>query len=51
MEGFETDPDTGERSNSILLMDEPHHSRVRPPIAKALMRAPPSASPWSMDHR
>lgn len=36
-EGFETDPDTGEkRSYSILLMDEPHHSRVRTPIAKAL---------------
>ena len=37
MESFEADPETGEkRSNSILLMDEPHHSRVRPPIAKAL---------------
>lgn len=37
MESFDTDPDTGEkRSYSILLMDEPHHSRVRPPIAKAL---------------
>ena len=37
MESFDTDPETGEkRSYSILLMDEPHHSRVRPPIAKAL---------------
>lgn len=36
-ENFDTDPDTGERrSYSILLMDEPHHSRVRTPIAKAL---------------
>lgn len=37
MESFDTDPETGEtRPYSILLMDEPHHSRVRPPIAKAL---------------
>ncbi|OQW60173.1 MAG: hypothetical protein A4S17_10725 [Proteobacteria bacterium HN_bin10] len=37
VENFERDPETGElRSFSILLMDEPHHSRVRPPIAKAL---------------
>lgn len=37
VESFERDPETGEpRTNSILLMDEPHHSRVRPPIAKAL---------------
>lgn len=37
LESFERDPDTGEaRSYSILLMDEPHHSRVRPPLAKAL---------------
>ncbi|MBX3429920.1 MAG: cytochrome P450 [Hyphomonadaceae bacterium] len=37
MESFDTDPETGERRTySILLMDEPHHSRVRPPIAKAL---------------
>ncbi len=36
-ESFVVDPDTGEkRSYSILLMDEPHHSRVRTPIAKAL---------------
>lgn len=37
VENFDTDPDTGEvRSYSILLMDEPHHSRVRTPLAKAL---------------
>lgn len=37
VENFVEDPDTGEvRSYSILLMDEPHHSRVRTPIAKAL---------------
>lgn len=37
VESFVVDPDSGEkRSYSILLMDEPHHSRVRPPIAKAL---------------
>lgn len=37
VETFDTDPDTGERRPySILLMDEPHHSRVRPPLAKAL---------------
>jgi cytochrome P450 len=37
VENFVEDPDTGEvRSHSILLMDEPHHSRVRTPIAKAL---------------
>lgn len=37
MESFDVDPESGEkRSYSILLMDEPHHSRVRPPIAKAL---------------
>lgn len=37
VESFERDPETGEsHTNSILLMDEPHHSRVRPPIAKAL---------------
>jgi cytochrome P450 len=37
VENFEQDPETGEvRSYSILLMDEPHHSRVRTPIAKAL---------------
>lgn len=37
VENFVTDPDTGEvRSYGILLMDEPHHSRVRTPIAKAL---------------
>lgn len=36
-DSFVVDPDTGEkRPYSILLMDEPHHSRVRPPIAKAL---------------
>lgn len=36
-ESMETDPETGERRfNSILLMDEPDHSRVRPPLAKAL---------------
>ncbi len=37
VESFERDPETGEPyTNSILLMDEPDHSRVRPPIAKAL---------------
>lgn len=37
VENFDTDPETGERrSYSILLMDEPHHSRVRTPLAKAL---------------
>ena len=37
VENFEADPETGEvRSFSILLMDEPHHSRVRGPLAKAL---------------
>ncbi|MGD9968293.1 MAG: cytochrome P450 [Hyphomonadaceae bacterium] len=37
VESFDTDPETGElRSYSILLMDEPHHSRVRTPLAKAL---------------
>jgi cytochrome P450 len=37
VENFDQDPETGEvRSYSILLMDEPHHSRVRTPIAKAL---------------
>lgn len=37
VENFVEDPDTGEvRSYSILLMDEPHHSRVRTPIARAL---------------
>src|SRR5262249_24069663 len=36
-ENFEPDPETGEvRSYSILLMDEPHHSRVRGPLAQAL---------------
>ncbi len=37
VENFEQDPETGEvRSYSILLMDEPHHARVRTPLAKAL---------------
>jgi cytochrome P450 len=37
IENMDTDAETGERRfYSILLMDEPHHSRVRPPIAKAL---------------
>jgi cytochrome P450 len=37
VENFETDPQSGElRSYSILLMDEPHHTRVRTPLAKAL---------------
>ncbi len=36
-ESFDTNPQTGERrSYSILLMDEPHHSRVRGPLAQAL---------------
>lgn len=36
-ENLETDPDTGERRfYSILFMDEPHHSRVRGPLAQAL---------------
>lgn len=36
-ENMVIDPSTGERrSYSILLMDEPHHSRVRPPLAQAL---------------
>lgn len=36
-ENFDTDPETGERrSYSILLMDEPHHTRVRGPLAQAL---------------
>ncbi|MGE0742410.1 MAG: cytochrome P450 [Hyphomonadaceae bacterium] len=34
---MEIDPETGERRfYSILLMDEPHHTRVRAPLAKAL---------------
>jgi len=34
---FEADPETGEvRPYSILLMDEPHHARVRGPLAQAL---------------
>jgi len=34
---YEPDPDTGERrASTILLMDEPHHSRVRTPLAQAL---------------
>jgi cytochrome P450 len=37
IETFDTDPETGElRTYSILLMDEPHHSRVRKPLAQAL---------------
>jgi hypothetical protein len=37
VENFEADPETGEvRSYSILLMDEPHHTRVRGPLAQAL---------------
>jgi cytochrome P450 len=37
VENFQNDPETGElRSYSILLMDEPHHTRVRTPLAKAL---------------
>ncbi len=37
VENFQNDPETGElRSYSILLMDEPHHTRVRAPLAKAL---------------
>ena len=37
VENMEADPETGERrSYSILFMDEPHHSRVRLPLAKAL---------------
>ncbi len=36
-ENLETDPETGERRfYSILFMDEPHHSRVRGPLAQAL---------------
>jgi cytochrome P450 len=36
-DNFEIDPHTGERrSYSILLMDEPHHTRVRGPLAQAL---------------
>ncbi len=36
-DSFEIDPETGERrSYSILFMDEPHHSRVRTPLAQAL---------------
>lgn len=36
-EALEEDPETGERRfYSILFMDEPHHSRVRGPLAKAL---------------
>ena len=36
-ENFDADPKTGERrSYSILLMDEPHHTRVRQPLAQAL---------------
>ncbi len=36
-ESFEVDPQTGERrAFSILFMDEPHHSRVRGPLAQAL---------------
>jgi cytochrome P450 len=36
-ENMETDPETGERRfNTILLMDEPHHTRVRAPLAQAL---------------
>ena len=34
---MDAEPETGEqRFYSILLMDEPHHSRVRAPLAKAL---------------
>jgi len=37
IDSFDADPETGERrSFSILLMDEPHHTRVRAPLAKAL---------------
>lgn len=37
IENFDTDPDTGAvRTHSILLMDEPDHSRVRKPLAQAL---------------
>jgi cytochrome P450 len=37
VDNFEVDPETGERrTSSILLMDEPHHSRVRKPLAQAL---------------
>ena len=37
VENMDTDVETGERRfYSILLMDEPHHSRVRKPLAQAL---------------
>lgn len=36
-EDLEADPETGDRRfNTILFMDEPHHSRVRGPLAQAL---------------
>jgi cytochrome P450 len=37
VDNMDTDAETGERRfHSILLMDEPHHSRVRKPLAQAL---------------
>lgn len=52
VDNFEADPETGEvRSYSILLMDEPHHSRVRTPLAKALYARGEVQAAGGSDHR